>query len=90
LARGKTIPTIQVFFALRPLKKEIPPQLVEGARVRIIRVRFGESSSHQQFVGKTGIVQKREIGIGAVVVLLNDGSTRVCFPENLEVIDFQG
>ena len=68
------------------MSKKIPSQFAVGSRVRIARVAFPELPSHVRCIGTTGIVQKHEPSVGAVVVLIEDGSTRVCFPENLEVI----
>jgi ribosomal protein L21E len=68
------------------MNKEIPPQFAVGARVRIVRVTFSTSQPHSEFIGKIGKVQKLVPSIGAVVVLTDDGATRVCFPENLELM----
>lgn len=68
------------------MSKKIPSQFSVGSGVRIVRVAFPGLPSHTRCIGKTGIVQKYEPSVGAVVVLIEDGSTRVCFPENLEVI----
>jgi hypothetical protein len=72
------------------MSKEIPSQFAVGSRVRIVRAAFPELPSHVRCIGKTGIVQKHESSVGAVIVLIDDGSTRVCFPENLEVISKSG
>jgi hypothetical protein len=69
------------------MSNQIPLQFAIGARVRIVRVAFPDSPSHAAFVGKTGSVQAHVTPAGAVVVLIDDGSTRVCSPENLELIE---
>jgi ribosomal protein L21E len=69
------------------MSKQITSQFAVGARVRIVRVTFPDSSSHAEFVGKTGTVQTHVTSFSAVVVLVDDGSTRVCSPENLELIE---
>jgi ribosomal protein L21E len=69
------------------MSKQIPLQFDVGARVRIVRVTFPDSPSHAEFVGKTGSVQTHVTSADAVVVSIDDGSTRVCFPENLELIE---
>jgi hypothetical protein len=66
------------------MSKEIPTQFPIGARVRITRVKSPDSQ--KQFIGKTGIVQAHGTSFGSIVVLLDDGSTRVCVPENIELI----
>jgi hypothetical protein len=66
------------------MSKEIFAQFPVGARVRIMRVKF--PNSQKQFVGKTGTVQTHVPSVGSILVLLDDGSTRVCLPENLELI----
>ena len=68
------------------MSKQITSQFAVGARVRIVRVTFPDSPSHAEFVGKTGSVQTYVTSVDAVVVLTDDGSTRVCSPENLELI----
>jgi hypothetical protein len=68
------------------MTKQIPLQFAVGARVRIVRVTFPDSPSHAEFVGKTGSVQTHVTSAGVVLVLIDDGSTRVCFPENLELM----
>jgi hypothetical protein len=65
------------------LKQE--PQFIAGTRVRIARVAFPNLPSHQQYLGKSGVVLRHDEKTGSVVVLLDDGSTRVCFAENLEL-----
>jgi ribosomal protein L21E len=69
------------------MSTQIPLQFAVGARVRIVRVTFPDSPSHAAFVGKTGSVQAHVTSGGAVVVSIDDGSTRVCSPENLELIE---
>jgi len=68
------------------MNKQIPLQFAVGARVRIVRVTFPDWPSHAESVGKIGSVQMHVTSVG-VVVLIDDGSTRVCFPENLELIE---
>jgi hypothetical protein len=69
------------------MSNQIPLQFAMGARVRIVRVTFPHSPSHAAFVGKTGSVQTHVTSADAVVVSTDDGSTRVCSPENLELIE---
>jgi ribosomal protein L21E len=69
------------------MSEQITSQFAVGARVRIMRVTFPDSPSHAEFVGKTGSVQRHVPSARAVVVSIDDGSTRVCLPENLEVIE---
>jgi ribosomal protein L21E len=69
------------------MSEQIPLQFAVGARVRILRVTFPDSPSHAAFVGKTGSVQTHVTSADAVVVSIDDGSTRVCSPENLELIE---
>jgi hypothetical protein len=66
------------------MNQEIFIQFPIGARVRIMRVKF--PNSQKQFVGKTGTVQTHVTSVGSMIVLLDDGSTRVCLPENVELI----
>jgi hypothetical protein len=69
------------------LSPQIPPQFTVGAPVRIARVASSDQPTREKFVGKTGTVQSIAASVGAVVVALDDGSTRVCLPENLELIE---
>ena len=69
------------------MSEQSPLQFAVGARVRIVRVTFPDSPSHVAFVGKTGSVQTHVTSFDAVVVSIDDGSTRVCSPENLELIE---
>ena len=71
------------------MSKTIPPHFAVGARVRIVRAAFPELPSYKRCIGKAGVVQKHETDAGAVVILMEDGSTRVCFHENLELIDLK-